>query len=107
MRLATAEGDFGLNAVHYAWYDEARGASVLSFIRDYSDTRRYRILAEADGAVLNATLSIHPPGKTCDLAPQPVSSETFLLRGASARQHLPRSAVLALRQHERTNGDPS
>lgn len=80
MNRETPHGEFDAGVFYYGWFDQENSRVLLSFnrgVRDYIP--RYRILADADGPVLNAILNIHPPNTTCEFAPKPFNTPHFLL----------------------------
>ncbi|MGE0320803.1 MAG: hypothetical protein AB7K71_31825 [Polyangiaceae bacterium] len=80
MNRETPDGKFDAGAFNYAWYDAANSRVLLSFGRTIpSVDPRYRILADADGPVVNAALSVHPKNKACEVGPKPFASDHFLL----------------------------
>ncbi|MEZ4374956.1 MAG: hypothetical protein R3B07_29360 [Polyangiaceae bacterium] len=80
MNRETPDGKFDAGAFNYGWYDAANSRVLLAFNRTVpSIDPRHRILAEADGAVLNAALSVHPKNKTCEVGSKSLAPGRFLL----------------------------
>lgn len=86
MNRETPDGDFDPGAFPQAWYDVGRSRVLLSFSRGVRRILpRYRILADAEGPVLNASLSVHPRNTTCEVGGTAFSSERFVLSVFPAR----------------------
>lgn len=96
MNRTTPEGDSDPGAFLYGWYDAANARVLLSFSRNVKPgLPRYRLLAEADGPVVNAALSIHPRNKTCEIGPTSFDAPYFVLNVIPAEDNTFEGAVLA------------
>ncbi|MBX3185075.1 MAG: hypothetical protein KF915_20800 [Polyangiaceae bacterium] len=96
MNTDSPDGSFDHGVYLWGWFDAEANRVLLAFMRGVRGiARRYRILADADGLILNAALSVHPSNKTCEVAPTEFSSRHFVLNVLPAKEGTYEGAVIS------------